>query len=108
MRLCTDENEITPFGGKQNLLETLDSISFCTDDEESLIKPKSIENQTEEHLAGNLLQERKLQANNPQIFGPNEDSDEEPELEIEQILELDVPIINYGQFISTKVLGSTL
>jgi hypothetical protein len=74
-----------------------------------LIKPKSIETTEDESaLTGNLLKERKLQANNPQLFGAAEDSEEEPELEIEQILELDVPIINYGQFISTKVLGSTL
>lgn len=108
MRLCTDENEISPFGGF-GAANLLDQISFCPDEEESLIKPKSIETTEDESaLTGNLLKERKLQANNPQLFGATEDSEEEPELEIEQILELDVPIINYGQFISTKVLGSTL
>jgi hypothetical protein len=51
----------------------------------------------EESLGGNLLQEGKRQAQAP----PNQ-------IDISSIVDLDVPIINYGRFISTKVLGSTL
>ena len=114
MRLCTDDNEISPFTSHTGLLGNIDQIPFNLDEEDTLIKTTSIEvvPEVEEEetpvQAGNLLKERKHQANNQQIFGASSDSDEEPELEIEQILELDVPIINYGQFISTKVLGSTI
>ena len=50
----------------------------------------------EPELGNNLLKDRKIALPEPVIPC------------IESILELDVPIINYGSFISTKVLGSTL
>lgn len=95
------EDEISPFKSSEkglmrrgSLLESLEKISFSDDD--NLLRTESVKECTEELAVGNnLLKERKLQA--------------VPALpSIESILELDVPIINYGSFISTKVLGSTL
>jgi hypothetical protein len=97
-----DEDEISPFKSTEktkkrgSLLESLEKISF--DDEEPLLRTESVKVIEEDlELGSNLLKERKVSIPEP-VVQPC----------IESILELDVPIINYGSFISTKVLGSTL
>jgi hypothetical protein len=74
-----------------NLLEQIPLCSVQV--EEPLARISSFE----ESLGGNLLQESKRQAQTPPI-----------QVDISAIVDIDVPIINYGRFISTKVLGSTL
>jgi hypothetical protein len=96
------DDEISPFKSTEkakkrgSLLESLEKISF--NDEEPLLRTESVKVIEEElELGSNLLKERKISIPEP-VVQPC----------IESILELDVPIINYGSFISTKVLGSTL
>ena len=100
------DDEISPFkeeniNKRGSLLESLEQISFGDDDDDNLLRTESVQIHAEPET--NLLKERKRQAQDIAL-----ETEQVVHPDIESILELDVPIINYGSYISTKVLGSTL